>query len=302
LGFEPPGYRVLRQVGTGAASRIYMAKQLSSGKTVAIKHVVRASPEDDKFIQQVENEFAISSKLNHRFLRRSYEIHRVRKLLATREVVVVMEYVEGLPVEKALPNRLDTFLKLFRRVAEGLDAMHEAGYVHADIKPTNIMLAQGGVVKIIDFGQACRINHRKDRIQGTPDYIAPEQVRRMPLDRRTDVFNLGATMYWVLTMENYPTAISAMDQQVGRSRTKREKPVAPIELNDKIPLALSTLVMECCRDNPDDRPADMKQVAARLAVVQKLWTQYRESIRTQRQGPNAQPSAEDVASGTGGES
>ena len=160
--------------------------------------------------------------------------------------------------------------------------MHSAGYLHSDIKPTNVMIAKGGVVKIIDFGQSCKLHHRKDRIQGTPDYIAPEQVRRMRLDQRTDVFNLGATMYWVLTSEKYPTEIRGADSRGGISLITSDRPIAPIEWNDKIPLALSKLVMECCRENPAERPADMKQVAARLAVVRKLWRKHRESVRAQR--------------------
>jgi len=283
LAFEPPGYRVIRQVGTGAASKIYLATQLTSGQRSAIKHVVRNSADDDKFVEQVETEYAVSHNLTHPNLRHSFEIHRVKKLLVVREIVLVMEYVDGLPIETALPNRLNSFLTLFRRVAEGLQATHEAGFVHSDIKPTNIMVAQGGVVKIIDFGQSCKMNHKKTRIQGTPDYIAPEQVRRLPLDARTDVYNLGATMYWVLTQQTYPTALSGIDRQVvGPKGAKPEKPVAPIELNDKIPRSLSTLVMECCRDNPTERPADMKQVAARLATAQQLWKKHRASVRKTR--------------------
>lgn len=283
LNSELPGYRITRQIGTGAGSKIYLAVEMSSNKQVAVKHVGRESPEDDRFIAQAENEYSVSSKLAHSCLRQSFSIHRLRKRLQLRDLLLVMEYVDGLPMERALPNRLKTFLALFTKVARGLDAMHQAGFLHTDIKPTNILIAKGGTVKIIDFGQSCPTNHRKERIQGTPDYIAPEQVRRLPLDQRTDVFNLGATMYWVLTSETYPTAIRGPDVHVGINKAKSRKPIAPIERNSKIPLALSALVMECCRDNPAERPADMGQVVARLAVVQKLWMQYRESVRSQLQ-------------------
>ena len=276
---ELPGYRLTRQIGTGAASKIYLAVELSTGKSVAVKHVVRNSADDDRFFEQSENEYKISSSLDHPGLRRSYSIHRIRKRLAVKELLIVMEYVDGLTLEKARPNRLNTFLTLFNRVAQGLAAMHEAGYVHTDIKPTNVMLAKGGMVKIIDFGQSCSLHHRKERIQGTPDYIAPEQVQRLPLDARTDVFNLGATMYWVLTSEKYPTAIRGNNAPGGMNVITSDKPIAPIELNDKIPVSLSQLVMECCRDNPAERPGDMKQVMGRLAVVQNLWRKYRDSVR-----------------------
>jgi len=274
-----PGYRITRQLGIGAGSKISFAIEVRTGKPFAVKHVVRRSPDDDPFINQMENEYAVSSKLDHPCLRKTYHLLRSRKLLQVKELLLVMEYIDGLAVEKARPNRLATFLKIFGKVAEGLEAMHAAGYLHTDIKPTNVMIGAGGMVKIIDFGQSCRIHHRKERIQGTPDYIAPEQVRRRILDQRTDVFNLGATMYWVLTSEKYPTALRGTDVRGGISLMSPDKPVAPIELNDKIPVSLSNLVMECCRDNPAERPADMKQVAARLGVVQKLWRKHRENVR-----------------------
>ena len=280
---ELSGYRLLKQIGLGARSKISLAVELKTGRNVAVKHVLRNTTDDDPFIAQVETEYEVSSNVSHRYLRSSFFIHRVRKLLQVKEVWLVMEYVDGLHLEEARPNRLNTFLTLFRKVAKGLDAMHEVGYVHTDIKPTNILIAQGGVVKIIDFGQSCRIHHRKERIQGTPDYIAPDQVRRAPLDQRTDVFNLGATMYWVLTLMKYPTEIRGADSRGGISLVTSDKPIAPIELNDKIPLALSKLIMECCREKPTDRPADMKQLAARLDVVQKLWKKQREALRAERQ-------------------
>lgn len=277
-----PGYRLLETLGFGAHSKICAAAELVTGRRVAVKHVVRNSADDDRFIEQVETEYAVGSQLDHAHLRRIFGIHRVRGLLQVKEVYLVMELIDGLTLDKARPNRLNTFLTLFQKVGAGLQALHEKGWVHTDLKPINIMLAQKGVVKIIDFGQACAVGTKKARIQGTPDYIAPEQVRRLPIDVRTDVFNLGATMYWVLTSENYPTEIRGEDARVGTKLTTSDRPVAPIEWNDKIPLALSNLVMECCRENPGDRPPDMKSVSSRLAAIQKLWQRHRESIKEQR--------------------
>ena len=136
-------------------------------------------------------------------------------------------------------------------------------------------------MKIIDFGQSCPIGHKKDRIQGTPDYIAPEQVRRLNLDQRTDVFNLGATMYWVLTGKTYPTELPA---HLRRSVeiVKSEKPLSPKEINDKFPLVLSQLIMDCCKSNPNDRPGDAKQVESRLKMVQTLWRQKLDELKAKR--------------------
>lgn len=276
-----PGIRTIRPIGTGAGSRIVLAMDLRTGKEVAVKHVVRETADDDRFIEQVETEYHVTHKLDHAHLRRGFSVHRVKKLFYTKEIMLVMEYVDGLPLETARPNRLNTFITIFQKVAAGLDALHEAGFVHADIKPINIMLGKSGLLKIIDFGQACKMGHRKERVQGTPDYIAPEQVRRLQLDRRTDVFNLGATMYWVLTSEKYPTALQGSDARGGHRLVTADKVLAPIELNDKIPLSLSNLVMECCKENPAERPADMKQVGSRLAAIQNLWKKQLDQLRSQ---------------------
>lgn len=293
---ELSGYRVLRSLGVGARSTISLAKDLNTGRDVAIKQVIRNGPEDDRFIEQAEVEYKVSSPLDHRYLRKCLSIHRVKKLLSVREVMLVMEHVEGLPLQEARPNRLNTFLIIAQRVAQGLQSLHASGYVHSDIKPNNIMLGANGVLKIIDFGQSCPIGHRKGRVQGTPDYIAPEQVRRMPLDERTDVYNLGATLYWLLTSENYPTALQGASTRGEVRLLSGSKPLAPIELNDKIPLSLSNLVMECCRDNPAERPSDMQQLLGRLGAVQKVWQKQLDNHRARRQ------SSEEPAAGNAGES
>ena len=275
-----PGYEKVSQIGVGARSTIHKVIETATGKVYALKHVVRhEEDDDDRFLEQAENGQAVSSRIKHANLRRSYAIHRVRKWTKVRELYVLMEYVEGMTLEDARPNRLDGFLQIMRKVAAGLDALHNAGYVHADIKPNNILLGRGGVVKIIDFGQSCPIGHRKERIQGTPDYIAPEQVRRMPLERATDVFNLGATMYWVLTDRPYPTDIRQTVRKGSIDLVGPDEAATPKEINTKIPAVLSQLVMDCCRANPSERPADMKQLQSRLQVVQRMWRKQRLAIR-----------------------
>src|SRR5207253_76651 len=82
----------------------------------------------------------------------------------------------------------------FIETAKALQALHRQGFVHCDLKPNNILLGPTGQVKVIDLGQACPVGTAKKRIQGTPDYIAPEQVKCIPVSVRTDVFNLGATL------------------------------------------------------------------------------------------------------------
>lgn len=268
---ELPDYKLLKHLGTGAHAVIALAAHIRTGEKVAIKTIIRRDASDDRFLAQAETEFRIASRLNHPALRRCLDIVRVRKWLMTTRLILIMEYAPGDTLEQHPPSRLTRVPQLFVAVAEGLHAMHKAGFIHADIKPNNIILGPHAQVKIIDFGQSCELGHRKERIQGTPDYIAPEQVLRHPLDQRTDVFNLGATLYWVLTRRAFSTLLPARRQgdKLIDLRSERENP-PPHELNPRVPLPLSRLVMRCCESDPGRRCRDMREVIAGLELADHL--------------------------------
>lgn len=271
MSFSVPGYTVYERLGIGARSTIWLVSDQKTGEQYSLKRVVRRAVDDDRYINQAINDFGISAQLNHPNLRRSIEIRRVRRFFQLRELHIVMEYVDGRTLEQVGPLGAHGLLHAFINVAQGLDALHRLGYVHADIKPNNILLGPNGEVKIIDFGQSCPIGHVKGRIQGTPDYIAPEQVEKgAPLDQRTDVFNLGATLYWAVTGRVIPTVLPSKKRRGGIDLVgPREAPLAH-EVNPNVPTALSRLIADCCQPGPKDRPADMREVLCRLEVAQHI--------------------------------
>ncbi|GMV98459.1 MAG: serine/threonine protein kinase [Phycisphaerae bacterium] len=271
MSFSVPGYTVYERVGIGARSTIWLVAEQKTGRQFALKRVVRRPVEDDRYLKQAENDFSISSRLDHPNLRRSLEMRRIRKLFVVRELHIIMEYLEGRTLEQIGPLGTHGLLRIFAQVASGLDALHRMGYVHADIKPNNILVGTRGEVKIIDFGQSCPIGHVKGRIQGTPDYIAPEQVEKgAPLDQRTDVFNLGATLYWAVTGRVIPTVLPSRKRRTGIDLVgPREAPLAH-EVNPNVPTALSRLITDCCQPAPKDRPADMREVLCRIEVAQHI--------------------------------
>ena len=120
---------------------------------------------------------------------------------------MLMDFCEGISLEQSPRRSLIDILLIFRMVADGIHGMHNVGLLHCDMKPNNIIIAKNGGIRVIDLGQSCPIGTVKTRIQGTPDYIAPEQVKRKPLSTQTDVFNLGASIYWALTGKFVPTLI-----------------------------------------------------------------------------------------------
>jgi serine/threonine-protein kinase len=139
------------------------------------------------------------------------------------------------------------------------------GYAHCDLKPNNILVNAKGEVKIIDFGQACRLGSVKERIQGTPDFIAPEQVKRDSITAKTDVFNFGATLYASLTGRNIPTLYTV--KKGDNSFLVDDVIPSPRDVEPEVPEQLSNLVMECIRTNPSKRP-ELTDVIRRLEVLE----------------------------------
>ncbi len=259
-------YDVQERLGVGARSTIYRVTDSETGRPFALKHVVRSDPKDIRFIEQMEREYEISSKFSHPYLRRSYKLKIVKTmLLKVSEAFLVMELVEGKPLEQSLPRDMGMLLDVFANAAEALKAMHQMGFVHADLKPNNIMRTTDGGIKIIDFGQSCKIGEVKERIQGTPDFIAPEQVSRQPITIQTDVFNLGATLYWALCGKHIPTAYTV--KKAGENSLLSSDLIAtPQSINPMVPSLVSKLVMECIASRPSKRPNDMDVLAQRLEI------------------------------------
>lgn len=259
-----PGHKVVQLLGNGARSTIWQIRHIKTGKFFALKRVIKRERQDFRFIEQVEAEYANSLKLDHPNLRKIHSLRRIRKWLAVSEVHLTMEYCPGETIHNARPQDVPQTVEVFSKVAAVLEHMNSRGVIHGDMKPNNIILAQDGEVKVIDLGQSCAVGTVKERIQGTPDFIAPEQVHRQPLDARTDVFNFGASLYWTLTGRAIPSALPQMNAVIEKREHMRH-PIA--ELNPSAPPALTKLVEDCIEPIPARRPDSMKDVVSRLALV-----------------------------------
>ena len=260
------GFDIISTLGEGAHSTIYEVRD-KSGQRLVLKRVVKEGPSQQRFIDQALREHEVAAKIDHPRVRKSLKVIKQRNVIRVSEVLVLMEMVDGVTLEKYQPKDLIITCEIFRQAAEGLQAMHEAGYVHADIKPNNIMLTKTDGVKLIDFGQSCKSGTTKERIQGTPDYIAPEQVKREPITEQTDMFNLGASFYWILTGKHVPTLIPKKSKGVTLKSDEPARDCPPvIELNPEVSPALSSLVMNCIEHKPQNRPQSMAQVMDRLAI------------------------------------
>ncbi len=269
-------YQVVERLGEGARSTIYKVLDPTTRQTFALKHVLRRDTKDIRFIEQMETEYDISRTFNHKNLRRSFELKIIKSLLLkVNEAFLVMEYFEGLPLETGLPTDLIDILDTFIQAAEGLKSMNAMGFVHCDIKPNNILRDRHGRVKVIDFGQSCKVGTVKERIQGTPDFIAPEQVNRRPVTIQTDVYNLGATLYWAVTGRNIPTLYTVNKKGENSFLLDATIP-SPVELNPKCPLPVSNLILECVSTSVSKRPADMDAIIHRLELGKHVLAKSRD--------------------------
>jgi serine/threonine protein kinase len=257
------GFDVVERIGEGAHSTIYAVSDPKTRQLYALKHVIRRSEKDDRFFDQLQNEFRVSENFRHPGLRRCFDLKINRTLF--RRVIdggLVMELVDGLPLHVQDRKEILDVISIFSDVALALSALHYQQYVHCDMKPNNILTDHANHVKIIDFGQAARTGTVKERVQGTPDFIAPEQVKLRPVTMRTDVFNFGATLYWALTGQKMPTLYTV--GKGDRDIVKESRFASPRDLNPMVSENLSSLVMDCVQMDPIRRPAGMTPILDRL--------------------------------------
>jgi serine/threonine-protein kinase len=263
------GYEVIDYIGEGAASLLYAVSHPETAQIYALKHVKPKTDREQRFVEQLENEFAVGQLVRHPALRRSVEIKLSRTLFRkVTEAALVLELFDGTPLDRMPLRDIEEITNIFIQVAEALDSLHGVGYVHCDLKPNNILVSPAGGVKVIDLGQACPKGTAKARIQGTPDYIAPEQVKCEPCSAETDVYNFGATLYWALTGTNVPTLFTL--KRTENSFLLDKKIPSPADLNPLVPEQLSNLVMDCVRTNPAKRPHSMRDVILRLEIIRHV--------------------------------
>ena len=197
-------YELVRKLGEGASSTVYLAHDPFAQRDVAIKVGTPDILNDPKkgriYTNLFLNEASLVGKLNHPHIVQIYDA-----VVAEKICYIVMEYVPGGTLEKHVqPGHLlplERVVELIFKCTRALEFAHRLGITHRDIKPANILLAGGTDIKISDFGAA--ITGQNDRTQisgiGSPSYMSPEQVRELPLDHRTDIYSLGIVLFQLLT-------------------------------------------------------------------------------------------------------
>ena len=143
------GFTILKRIGAGARSTIYLAIDEQEEEQVALKRVIYERPEDSRVFEQTVNEYKVASRIDHPYVRKCYTLRKIRSMFKLKELLLSMEYFDGMTLENSPTLSLGDVLLVFRMVADGLNAMHQQGYVHCDMKPNNITNPPAGAPKII---------------------------------------------------------------------------------------------------------------------------------------------------------
>ena len=260
-------YQVIGTLGKGAHSTILHVRRAADSREYALKIVTLDEPGDEKFLDQAKHEFRVAEMLGHPNLIKIYCLEQKRNLLfKVKKAEMLIEYVNGKTLD-AIPVPLDQLVPVFAQVAAGLSHMHRRGVFHADLKPNNILYGKRGEVKIIDYGLAWVKGEPKDRVQGTPEYMAPETVKNKVINERTDIYNFGATMYRITTLKLPPSVMPGADTLRVGSKSFKTMLTPVTELNKAVPGALADLIHRCLSYAPDGRPERMGQVLDELTQI-----------------------------------
>ncbi len=271
MTLDIPNYRILEKVGEGAQTRLYRARCARTGKDYTVKTINIRKPEDSSYLELLRNEHAIGSTLDHPVLRKVYELRLVRHRFRVRGGMLFMEYVDGISLsDREFDASLPEVLRILGEVALGLHVMHVAGWVHADLKPSNVLVSVDGKVKLIDFGQSSPIHQAKPRIQGTIDYIAPEQVQRGTLDQRTDVFGMGALLHRVVTGKPIATEMNQTVSLHSQGNVGRRVSQPRRGIVEEVPICVARLIVDACQSKPQNRLPDMPAWIERVNLARTI--------------------------------
>ena len=246
-------YEITGELGRGAMGVVYKAKDPTIGRTVALK-TMRLDVhglESAEMVRRFQNEARASGLLSHPNIVTIYDAGEQDGIF-----YIAMEFIQGTTLHELLAEQrilaADDIVQYSRQICRGLDYAHSHGIVHRDVKPANIMITANGMVKIMDFGiaKAGGSMTSTGQVLGTPNYMAPEQVKGKPLDGRSDLFSFGVILYEMLTGEK-PFAGQNVTTII--YKIVNENPIAPRDLDVTVHPGLSAIVTKALAKSPEDR-------------------------------------------------
>jgi serine/threonine-protein kinase len=244
-------YEVLEKIGTGGMSDVYKAKDHKLNRLVAVKVLKQEFSENENFVSKFRVEAQSTAGLLHPNTVNVYDVGDEDGIN-----YIVMELVDGITLKKYIEKKSRLSVKeavsIAIQVAMGLEAAHNNGIIHRDIKPQNIMISREGKVKVTDFGiaKAATSNTITSNVMGSVHYTSPEQARGGYSDAKSDIYSLGITLFEMLTGRvpfNGDTTVAIAIKHI------QEELPSPADYNEDIPISVEKIVLKCCQKSPDRR-------------------------------------------------
>jgi serine/threonine protein kinase len=265
-------YKLDALIGAGGMGKVYRATDMRLGRRVALKLLETALIGDSQHRTRFLREARLASSLDHPNICTVHEVGEIDGAL-----FIAMQYVDGQTLRKIVNGRaldLDSQLSISLQVADALAEAHEAGIIHRDIKPGNIIVTSKGQAKVLDFGLAKLLERAEGEaethltltgaVMGTPASMSPEQARGERADRRSDIFSFGGVMYEMATGQ-IPFSGKTRAEVIGALLHKPHTPA--VELNREIPARLSALIDRALAKEPAQRYQSMPEMIADLRQV-----------------------------------
>ena len=260
-------YEILKMLGEGGMGTVYKANDRELDRLVALKLIRPEYANHAETIRRFKQELILARQVTHRNVIRIFDLG-----IADGLKFITMDYVEGRDLSKILSERgkfpVAEACDIVRQIGSGLEAAHNEGVVHRDLKPQNIMLDSQGRVFLMDFGLARSMElvgmTRTGALIGTPTYMAPEQARGEKADNRTDIFALGVIFYELLTGKR-PYKDEPMMATLVR-RTK-EPATPPNQVDPSVPQSLSDIVVKCLQIKPELRYQNAEEMLRDINFV-----------------------------------
>jgi len=264
-------YQVERLIGRGGMGEVYLARQTSLNRPVALKVLRPELLTKEKYLTRFEAEATAVAKLNHPNI-----VHIYALALEDGVRFIAMEYVPGTNLREYVLKKgaleYPLALSLMKQAVVAVGVAGELGLIHRDLKPENLLLTKKGQVKIADFG-LCRdlaagpLDLTQPGVaMGTPAYMSPEQAQGLAVDHRSDLYSLGATFYYMLTGENPFKGDSAIAVAL---KHLREVAVRPKIIRDDMPVELDRLVMKLLEKSPAKRYQSASEVLRDLSRIRE---------------------------------
>jgi len=270
-GFTLGKYRLLKLLGAGGMSSVYLAEHATLKSKAAVKVLPVKRVDQTSYLARFEREARQSARLNHPNIVRTFDLDTAGSIH-----FIAMEYIDGIDlhakVKRDGPLPVREAAEYIRQAALGLQHAHEEGLIHRDVKAANLMLDHRGTVKVLDLGLALAggdedgslTREHDEKVLGTADYLAPEQATDShKADRRSDIYSLGCTLYYLL-VGRPPFATGKLAERLQAHLTK--PPPNLIEQRPDVPIAIADLYFRMLQKHPDGRPQSAQDVADALGA------------------------------------